>query len=200
MARNLLIVTFALLAVFSGTCGVALAGTRAPKDHGKGPSPTPAAASAVKSPTPAPVAEAKPTPVPINQNAQVIVLGYHRLVSKVKRPDTEISATDFEAQMQQLKEKGISVIPLQQVLAWERGEKDIRPRAQYSPSMTAGSRSTRSPGPFSRNTATHLRYLFTPTTCAVARNPAANPSPGSNWRRCATPGWTSRGIRSPTTI
>ena len=125
MARNLLIVTFALLAVVSGTCGVALAGTRAPKDHGKGPSPTPAAASAVKSPTPAPVAEAKPTPVPINQNAQVIVLGYHRLVSKEKRPDTEISATDFEAQMQQLKEKGISVIPLQQVLAWERGEKDI---------------------------------------------------------------------------
>jgi len=69
---------------------------------------------------------AEPTPVAINRNAQVIVLGYHRIVDNVvRRPDTEISKADFEAQMQQLKDQGITVIPLHDFLAWKRGEKDI---------------------------------------------------------------------------
>lgn len=75
-----------------------------------------------------PVAEktiAEPTPAAINRNAQVVVLGYHRVVDNVRRPDTEISKADFEAQMQQLKDEGITVIPLRDLLAWKRGEKDI---------------------------------------------------------------------------
>ena len=70
-----------------------------------------------------------PTPVPINRNAQVIVLGYHRVVDNVKRPDTEITKADFEQQMQQLKDEGITVIPLRDFLAWKRGEKDIPARS-----------------------------------------------------------------------
>ena len=65
------------------------------------------------------------TPAPVNKNAQVVVFGYHRIVDKVRRPDTEITPADFEAQMQQLKDQGITVIPLQDLLAWQRGEKDI---------------------------------------------------------------------------
>lgn len=70
-------------------------------------------------------AAAKPTPVPINRNAEVVVLGYHRVVDNVRRPDTEISKVDFEKQMQQLKDEGITVIPMRDFLAWKRGEKDI---------------------------------------------------------------------------
>ena len=60
-----------------------------------------------------------------NANAQVIVLGYHRLVNKVRRPDTEITATAFEAQMQMLKDAGVTVIPLRDLIAWREGKKEI---------------------------------------------------------------------------
>ncbi|MDD5350602.1 MAG: polysaccharide deacetylase family protein, partial [Chthoniobacteraceae bacterium] len=88
--------------------------------------PPPAPAEPEKT---APVGEkdtsAEATPAAINRNAQVTVLGYHRVVDNVRRPDTEITKADFEAQMQQLKDDGITVIPLRDLLAWKRGEKDI---------------------------------------------------------------------------
>lgn len=83
-----------------------------------GPSGTPAAAGTA---TPAPVIS-KPA---IDQNAQVVIFGYHRFVKNVKRPDTEITPEAFEAQMQELKNKNIAVIPMQDFLAWRRGEKAI---------------------------------------------------------------------------
>jgi len=85
------------------------------------PSPTPAATST-------PVAKAPTKPV-IDQTAQVLIFGYHRFVTKVRRPDTEITPEDFEKQMQQLKDNGITVIGMQDLLAWKRGEKNIPPRA-----------------------------------------------------------------------
>ena len=63
-------------------------------------------------------AEPSPTPVPINRNAQVVVLGYHRVVDNVRHPDTEITKADFEKQMQQIKDEGITVIPMRDFLAW----------------------------------------------------------------------------------
>lgn len=86
-------------------------------------SPTPGANSAAATATPsaAPVIT-KPA---IDQNAQVVVFGYHRFVKNVRRPDTEITPEAFEAQMQELKNKNISVIPMQDFLAWRRGEKAI---------------------------------------------------------------------------
>ena len=86
-------------------------------------SATPGAASAAATATPsaAPVIS-KPA---IDQNAQVVVFGYHRFVKNVRRPDTEITPEAFEAQMQELKNKNISVIPMQDFLAWRRGEKAI---------------------------------------------------------------------------
>lgn len=62
---------------------------------------------------------------PAARNAQVTVLGYHRFVKNVRRPDTEITPEDFEAQMQALKDQGISVISLADFLAWKAGKKGI---------------------------------------------------------------------------
>jgi peptidoglycan/xylan/chitin deacetylase (PgdA/CDA1 family) len=64
----------------------------------------------------------------VDQTAQTIVLGYHRFVDKVRRPDTEITPADFEAQMKLLKDSGVTVIGMQDFLAWKRSEKNIPPR------------------------------------------------------------------------
>jgi peptidoglycan/xylan/chitin deacetylase (PgdA/CDA1 family) len=77
--------------------------------------------NAAATPATAPV-NSKPA---IDQNAQVVIFGYHRFVNTVRRPDTEITPQAFEAQMQELKNKNISVIPMQDFLAWRRGEKAI---------------------------------------------------------------------------
>jgi peptidoglycan/xylan/chitin deacetylase (PgdA/CDA1 family) len=74
---------------------------------------------------PSPKKIAKPV---VDQTAQTIVFGYHRFVDKVRRPDTEITPADFEAQMKMLKDSGVTVIGMQDFLAWKRGEKNIPPR------------------------------------------------------------------------
>ncbi|HJT45259.1 MAG TPA: hypothetical protein VJ721_03210, partial [Chthoniobacterales bacterium] len=90
-------------------------------------------ASAAK-PTPAPKAAATATPAPtvskpvVDQTAQTIIFCYHRLVDKVRFPGTEITPAVFEQQMKMLKDRGITVIGLQDLLAWRRGEKNIPPR------------------------------------------------------------------------
>ncbi len=87
------------------------------------PGPSSSAAAATPS---APPVITKPA---VDQNAQVVIFGYHRFVNNVKRPDTEITPAAFEAQMQELKNKGIAVIPMQDLLAWRRGEKAIPPKS-----------------------------------------------------------------------
>ena len=85
-------------------------------------------------PTPAPKASATATPAPtvskrvVDQTAQTIIYCYHRLVDKVRYPGTEITPAVFEAEMKELKDRGITVISLQDLLAWKRGEKNIPPR------------------------------------------------------------------------
>lgn len=83
-------------------------------------------------PTPTPKATATPAatiskPV-VDQTAQTIIFCYHRLVDKVRFPGTEITPQVFEQQMKMLKDRGITVIRLQDLLAWKRGEKNIPPR------------------------------------------------------------------------
>src|SRR6478672_9353969 len=89
-----------------------------------GASATPnAASSAATAATPSAAPSiSKPA---VDQNAQVVIFGYHRFVNAVKRPDTEITPAAFEAQMKELKDKNIAVIPMQDFLAWRRGEKAI---------------------------------------------------------------------------
>src|SRR5438874_2008425 len=85
-------------------------------------SPTPAA-------TPVAVASPKITKPVVDQTAQVIIYCYHRLVDKIRYPGTEITPAAFEAEMKELKSRGITVISLQDLLAWKRGEKSIPPRS-----------------------------------------------------------------------
>jgi peptidoglycan/xylan/chitin deacetylase (PgdA/CDA1 family) len=89
--------------------------------------PTPSPAHSVAPPTPSPTAPKIAKPV-VDQTAQVLVFGWHRFVDKVRRPDTEITPQDFEKQMQELKDRGITVIGMQDLLAWKRGDKNIPPR------------------------------------------------------------------------
>jgi peptidoglycan/xylan/chitin deacetylase (PgdA/CDA1 family) len=88
-------------------------------------------ALAAKAPTPSPTpaaAASKITKPVVDQTAQTIIYCYHRLVDKVRYPGTEITPAVFEAQMKELKDRGITVISLQDLLAWKRGEKSIPPR------------------------------------------------------------------------
>jgi peptidoglycan/xylan/chitin deacetylase (PgdA/CDA1 family) len=115
--------------IFLMICGLALGGCKksneAQKNHQlSNPSPAPSA-SAVAAQTPKPA----PTKPPIDQNAEVVVFGYHRFEKKIRRPDTEITPEAFEAQMKELQDKKVPVIKLQDFLAWKRGEKDIPSRA-----------------------------------------------------------------------
>ena len=95
-------------------------------------SPTSAESTAGGSPGPG-VAAAAPSPKKItkpvvDQTAQTLIFCYHRLVDKIRYPGTEITPAAFEAEMKQLKDAGITVISMQDLLAWKRGEKNIPPR------------------------------------------------------------------------
>src|SRR4051812_44677183 len=99
---------------------------RPPSEASGGTSNGPAAPNAASGGSPAALTKSGKTVV--DQTAQVIVYRYHRFVEKVKRPDTEITPAVFEAQMKELKDRGITVIPMQDFLAWKRSEKSIPPR------------------------------------------------------------------------
>lgn len=91
-------------------------------------SPGASVAAVAATPTPVPTATPRPKPA-VDQNAQVIIYGYHRFEKTVHRPDTEMTPEMFEAQMKELQDKKIPVIGLQDFLAWKRGEKNIPPKA-----------------------------------------------------------------------
>jgi hypothetical protein len=68
--------------------------------------------------------EAWITPPPdTNRTAKFIVLLYHRFEDRPAELVT--TANDFRAQMKALKDNGISVISMQDLLAWRKGEKAI---------------------------------------------------------------------------
>jgi peptidoglycan/xylan/chitin deacetylase (PgdA/CDA1 family) len=92
-------------------------------------SPAPGATTAGGSPgVPSVAATPKIKKPVVDQTAQTIIFCYHRLVDKIRYPGTEITPAAFEAQMKELKDRGITVISMQDLLAWKRGEKNIPPR------------------------------------------------------------------------
>ncbi len=95
-----------------------------PKPAAPTPTPTPAP-TPLATPTPAPTPEPTPTPLAIDPNSRAVVLCYHRFGDKPDREGMTLKATDFEAQMQALKDNGIAVISMDDFLAWRRGEKNI---------------------------------------------------------------------------
>lgn len=92
--------------------------------------------------TPAPIASATPAPTPqpkpkepagppkvtVDPHAEVVVLCYHRLEGKVGGA-LSIEPALFEEQMKKIKDSGIPVIPMQDFLAYRRGEKNIPPKS-----------------------------------------------------------------------
>jgi hypothetical protein len=74
--------------------------------------PTPSPARSAAPPAASPTAPKVTKPV-VDQTAQVLVYGWHRFVNAVHHPDTEITPQDFEKQMQELKDHGITVIGMQ---------------------------------------------------------------------------------------
>ena len=92
------------------------------------PASTPPPVTAAATPLPEAAASPKINKPVVDQTAQVIIFCYHRLVDKVRYPGTEITPAAFEAEMKGLKDKGITVISMQDLLAWKRGEKNIPPR------------------------------------------------------------------------
>src|SRR5262249_44842093 len=92
------------------------------------PADNSSSAAAAATATPAVAASPKITKPVVDQTAQTIIFCYHRLVDKIHTPWTEITPAAFEAQMKELKDHGITVISMQDLLAWKRGEKNIPPR------------------------------------------------------------------------
>jgi peptidoglycan/xylan/chitin deacetylase (PgdA/CDA1 family) len=75
-----------------------------------------------------PIPSTTPAPNPINLKSQVIVLCYHRFEERPK-DSLAIKPAEFEAQMQALKDHGITVISMEDFLAWKSGEKPIPEKA-----------------------------------------------------------------------
>jgi peptidoglycan/xylan/chitin deacetylase (PgdA/CDA1 family) len=61
----------------------------------------------------------------VNKSSLVSVLCYHDFADKPSRSDMVITYPVFRQQMQALKDAGIAVIPMSDLLAWKRGEKNI---------------------------------------------------------------------------
>ena len=95
------------------------------------PAPAPVVAAATPppaTPVPAPVPAARPARETVDAHAQVVVLCYHRLEGKAGGA-LSIEAALFKKHMQEIKDRGLAVISMQDFLAWRRGEKNIPPKS-----------------------------------------------------------------------
>jgi peptidoglycan/xylan/chitin deacetylase (PgdA/CDA1 family) len=85
------------------------------------------ALTAARATQPSPSAPSAPA-TPAAVQSQVTVLGYHRFENPAKDP-LAITTEEFRQQMQALKDAGITVISMEDFLAWRRGEKQIPERS-----------------------------------------------------------------------
>lgn len=67
----------------------------------------------------------KAEPFELNKSSIVSILLYHDFVERIPKTEMMVSVPTFRAQMQALKDASISVIPMSDLLAWKRGEKNI---------------------------------------------------------------------------
>ena len=129
MTRTLRTLAFIAVVSLSG-CGkfkLPTFGKKAPA------TPVPVAAAATPppaTPAPEPAQAEKPRPAreSIDTHAQVVVLCYHRLEGKAGG-GLSIEPGLFKKQMQEIKDRGLAVISMQDFLAWRRGEKTIPPKS-----------------------------------------------------------------------
>lgn len=79
-----------------------------------------------------PIPAAAPTPaIPRlpDDGVRVSVLGYHDFSTTLKETEMRINTQKFRAQMQYLKDQGLSVISMADFTAWKQGKKAIPPRS-----------------------------------------------------------------------
>jgi peptidoglycan/xylan/chitin deacetylase (PgdA/CDA1 family) len=105
-------------AIAPGTPEAAAAATAEASAPGAAPTQ-----SAPGTPAAAPAAAAPKGPQ-VNTNAAVVVLCYHRF-EDLPKDSLAIKPSEFEQQLQQIKDNGFTVIKMQDFLAWRRGEKEI---------------------------------------------------------------------------
>lgn len=67
----------------------------------------------------------KAPPFELNKSSMVSILLYHDFVERIPKSEMMVSVPTFRAQMQALKDANITVIPMSDLLAWKRGEKNI---------------------------------------------------------------------------
>ncbi len=100
--------------------------------------PTPETAAAAQSAAGAPAATPPPAPKPdllvapaapakpeLNKHSSTIVLCYHNIEEKGGSKALTITTTEFEKEMKEVKDNGFTVIPMQDFLAFRRGDKEI---------------------------------------------------------------------------
>ncbi len=64
-----------------------------------------------------------------DDGVRVAVLGYHDFSATLKETEMRINTEKFRAQMQYLKDQGLSVISMADFTAWKQGKKTIPPRS-----------------------------------------------------------------------
>ena len=79
----------ALSVVFLGLCFLMMSGCGLKPSQKRDPQ---LPQTAVPTPMQARQPWTTPRPVPIDRSAQLVVIGYHRVVDKVRHPDTEIDS------------------------------------------------------------------------------------------------------------
>ena len=106
------------------------AATTSTTSVGTAPDSTPQSVGTTAVTVPGATSAAPPPAAAVNKNAGAMVLCYHRL-EEHPHPKDELAITpqEFEKEMQQVKDAGFSVIPMQDFLAWRRGDKDIPPKS-----------------------------------------------------------------------
>jgi peptidoglycan/xylan/chitin deacetylase (PgdA/CDA1 family) len=111
----------------AGLAGIALllaSCKRGSKTASAEPKPAQAMPAVADAPTPTPT----PLPARAPSTSSVAVLGYHRFENP-PHDSLAISTKEFETQMQRLKDSGVTVISMDDFLAWRRGEKDVPGRS-----------------------------------------------------------------------
>jgi len=78
---------------------------------------------------PASPEQATPSPVEEDDGVRVAVLGYHDFTPSGEATEMRILTAKFRAQMEQLRQLGISVISFDDFTAWKRGTKTIPERS-----------------------------------------------------------------------
>jgi len=114
---------FRAIVLCASVLALAACGKHAPK-AAPTPSPTPTPVPTA-TPPPTPTPTPTPTPFALDKSSQVIVLCYHRFEEKPKPDGLGLKPSDFEAQMQALKDQGITVISMDDFLDWRAGTKNI---------------------------------------------------------------------------